>query len=66
MSYSNDPRWIMAKYPGVDKHGTVFLKGDRVLYYPKGRHIVAGERAEQAWRDFASHVFDESQYNGRW
>jgi hypothetical protein len=56
----------MAKYPGTDKYGTVFLKGDRVLYYPRGRHIVAGERAEQAWLRFTAEAFDESQYNGRW
>jgi len=57
--YGGDPRWIQAKYAGQDKHGTAFKKGERVLYYPNGKHIIAGERAEQAWREFLSAAGDE-------
>lgn len=62
--YSKDPYWITAKWPGVDKHGTPFKKGDRVFYFPNGREIVAGEKAEQAARDFEAAAFDEAARNG--
>ena len=37
--YSRDPRWITAKYPGQCSCGRAIHKGDRVMYYPIGRHI---------------------------
>ena len=29
-----------------------FKKGDEILYYPKGKVILVGKKAEQAYRDF--------------
>jgi hypothetical protein len=63
-TYSNDPRWITAKFPGTDKNGRAFAKGERVFYYPNGRVIVAGEAAEQAAREFEASAMDECVYNG--
>lgn len=64
--YANDPRYIIAKYAGVDADGHPFAKGARVLYYPADRTFVQGEKAEQAWRDFQAAAFDESAYSGSW
>ena len=63
-SYANDPRWINARYAGKDLHGTPFTPGTRVLWYPKSKKILAGEVAEQAWRDFEAAKFDEAVYRG--
>lgn len=57
--YSNDPYWLIAKYPGKDKNGKPFKKGDRVFYYPLTKTILTGEEAEKAARDFNSHAFDD-------
>lgn len=65
MRYSDDPRYINAKYAGVDIHGRPFGKGARVLYYPRSRQFLQGEEAAQAWRDFQAAAFDESM-TGNW
>lgn len=57
--YSQDPRWIIARYAGKDTNGRAFTKGERVFYYPNGKKIVSGEAAEQASRDFDAAAFDE-------
>jgi hypothetical protein len=57
--YSNDPRWITAKYLGTDINGRTFQRGERIFYYPLGKRIVSGEAAEQASRDFEAACFDE-------
>ncbi len=38
--YSNDPRWIRAKYPGRCFCGAQIKPGDQALYYPIGRKIA--------------------------
>lgn len=63
-SYSNDPRWITAKYDGVSKNGEPFKRGDKILYYPSTKDIYAGEEAEKNYRDFESHAADEYQMGG--
>jgi hypothetical protein len=63
-SYSGDPRWIEARWPGRDKHGRDYKKGERVLYYPLGKIVVAGENAEQEWRDFRAAAMDEAMMGG--
>jgi hypothetical protein len=63
--YVGDPRRIVAKYPGVDKNGNAFKKGDEVTYYPKTKTILSGVEGEQAWREFLSMAADEDAYNGR-
>ena len=63
-SYRNDPRWITAKWPGKDRDGAEYKKGDRVFYYPLTKTIVAGEAAEKAAREFASDRADEEFIGG--
>ena len=57
--YSNDPRWLVTKYPGVDIHGATIAKGTRVFYYPLGKRMLQGEDAAQAARDFDAAMMDE-------
>jgi len=61
-TYSNDPRWIRAKYPGVAVDGTSFNKGDEVLYWPRTKKIMVGKQAKEAWREFESLAADEEFY----
>ena len=63
-SYRSDPRWITAKWPGKDRDGAEYKKGDRVFYYPLTKTIVAGEAAEKAAREFASDRADEEFMGG--
>jgi len=58
-TYRNDPRWITTKFPGKDKNGVPFKRGDRVFYYPMTKTILAGDAAEQASADFEAASFDE-------
>ena len=72
--YKDDPFWMKSKYDGVSgeqrlpvqrrlrKGGVKFKKGDEILYYPKGKIILVGKEAEQAWRDFQSSASDEDFY----
>ena len=72
--YKGDPFWMKSKYDGVSgeqrlpiqrrlrKGGIKFKKGDEILYYPKGKVIMVGKEAEQAWRDFQSAASDEDFY----
>lgn len=57
--YSRDPYWITAKYPGVDRNGRPFKKGERVFYYPIDRTIISGPEAQAAAEDFEAAAFDE-------
>ena len=50
-SYRNDPRWITAKWPGKDREGAEYKKGDRVFYYPLTKTILVGEAAAKAARE---------------
>ena len=72
--YKDDPFWMKSKYDGVSgeqrlpvqrrlrKGGIKFKKGDEILYYPKGKVILVGKEAEQAWRDFEADASDEDFY----
>ena len=78
--YKDDPVWMKSKYDGVSgeqrlpaqrrmrKGGVKFKKGDEILFFPKGKVIMVGKEAEQAWRDFQAAAQDEdfymSQYEG--
>ncbi len=60
-----DPYWMNARFAstcGCKKCGTEIRKGDRIFYYPNGRHALAGSCAEAAAADFASCMFDERGY----
>jgi len=66
-TYSGDPKWIRAKYPGVADDGTTFKRGEEVLYWPraqKGKQFMVGKKADQAWRDFQSEAADEEFLSG--
>jgi hypothetical protein len=72
--YKDDPFWMKSKYDGVSgeqrlpvqrrlrKGGIKFKKGDEILYYPKGKVILVGKEAEQAYRDFQAAASDEDFY----
>jgi hypothetical protein len=72
--YKDDPFWMKSKYDGVSgeqrlpiqrrlRKGEVkFKKGDEILYYPRGKVILVGKKAEQAWREFQSAKSDEDFY----
>jgi hypothetical protein len=47
--HRHDPRWIIAKSPGIDALGRRFGKDERVLYYPVFHEMVSGIRAEEAF-----------------
>jgi len=56
---SNDPRWMKAKYPGVDGLGRSFARGDDVLYWPSTKTFMTGAEAKAAWHKFLSEKGDE-------
>ena len=72
--YKDDPFWMKSKYDGVSgeqrlpvqrrlrKGGVKFKKGDEILYYPKGKIIMVGKEAEQAYREFQAAAQDEDFY----
>ena len=72
--YKDDPVWMKSKYDGVSgeqrlpvqrrlrKGGVKFKKGDEILYFPRGKVILVGKEAEQAYRDFQSASSDEDFY----
>lgn len=72
--YKGDPVWMKSKYDGVSgeqrltvqrrmrKGGVKFKKGDEILFFPKGKVIMVGKEAEQAWRDFQAAAQDEDFY----
>ena len=72
--YKDDPFWMKSKYDGVSgeqrlpvqrrlrKGGVKFKKGDEILYFPRGKVILVGKEAEQAYRDFQSASSDEDFY----
>ena len=63
-----DPRWMKSRYPGVAVDGTPFNKGDEILYWPrmpKGKNVMVGDQAEDAWRQFESEAADEEFMSGR-
>jgi len=72
--YKDDPFWMKSKYDGVSgeqrlpvqrrmrKGGVKFKKGDEILYFPKGKVIMVGKEAEQAYRDFQAAAQDEDFY----
>ena len=76
--YKDDPFWMKSKYDGVSgeqrlpvqrrlrKGGVKFKKGDEILYYQRGKVILVGKEAEQAWRDFESAAADEDFYRSQY
>ena len=70
-AYRGNPHWIIARYGGTcSGQGCEarICKGDRVFYYPKGKHLFAEPcgHAEDNAQDFESHSFDEAMATGNW
>jgi len=63
-SYSNDPRWINAKF-GYCKECNVNVKNKRAFFYPKTKDIYCEKCGEINSRDFESCAFDEYVYNNQ-
>jgi hypothetical protein len=72
--YKGDPIWMKSKYDGVSGEqrlptdrrmragGEKFKQGDEILFFPKGKLILVGKQAEQAWKDFQAAAQDEDFY----
>jgi hypothetical protein len=58
----SDPRWIEAKYAGVDANGNAFKKGETVFYFPLTKKIFSGEAADAEARSFEAARFDEDGF----
>jgi hypothetical protein len=68
-SYSGDPHWITARYPGVCAARDctqAIARGDRAFYYPNGRALYAAPcgHADTNSRDFEACAFDEDMIGG--
>jgi hypothetical protein len=50
----NWPRWMRAKYPGMDEKGKPFPAGTQVLYWPETKTFQTGKDADKSWHDFES------------
>lgn len=62
--YSNDPYWMVARYPGkCAKTGEPFYPGDRIFYYPRDKKAYSGQTAEAFYSAFLAAVQDEDFYN---
>jgi len=57
------PRWIKAKYPGLAEDKTPFKRGEDILYWPRTKTIMVGDKAKKAWEKFQAEIEDESVYN---
>lgn len=69
--YSNDPRWITAKFDSVCTRkdcGEIIKKGERCFYYPSARscYCQKDDCGGQASRDFEAAAHDESFMTGCW
>lgn len=62
--YRDDPRWIKARFDSIDCDGNPVKKGDDILFYPRTKTVLTGEKAAQAWRDFRAAAMDESMMTG--
>ena len=58
-SHSADPRWMQARFAGVDDEGRSFKKGEEILYWPSTKTVMTGQRAKDAWLRFLSEKGDE-------
>lgn len=66
-SYSRDPYWLTARYPGAcAKCSAPISRGDRAFYYPLTRTMygAACGCGETADRDFDAAAMDEDMLTG--
>lgn len=65
-SYSNDPKWLNAKFDGkCSECGEKIKAGEKIFYYPATKTVLKGECAERASADFNALAQDEEIYNYR-
>ena len=67
--YSNDPRWITAKFTSkCSKCGQSIQTGESIFYYPLGKKVLCkgDDCSGQASREFDACAFDEAQETGNW
>lgn len=63
---NRDPYWTTARFNSKCSHcEKPVTKGDEIFYYPNNKQVMGKSCgcADDAGRDFASHVFDEEMYN---
>jgi len=53
-TYQGDPYWTTARFPGkCHDCGRPIRQGDRIYYYPKGKHILCADPCgKDAHREF--------------
>ena len=64
--YSKDPRWLVARYPGRCKCGAEVKRGDRVFYWPIGKHVECSSCGAVSSERFELEAQDEAIYSGSW
>ena len=65
--YPQDPRWIVARYAGTCPDCKISISpGERVYYFPQGKHTYCTLCGEARSREFESAAADEwLMANGR-
>jgi len=62
--YTGDPYWTLAKYPGTCRSCKAEInRGNRIFYYPKGRHTYCEICGETRYHDFIAGAQDEEIYS---
>jgi hypothetical protein len=62
--YSNDPRWIKARFEGFCHCGKAIKRGELILYFPNGRRALCEACGQPAYNRFLGEVQDEAMMNG--
>lgn len=60
--YAGDPYWTTGKYGSCCKCGCS-VKGKRIFYYPKGKHVYCETCGVPESKSFNEAAFDEDVYN---
>ena len=64
--YKNDPRWIAARYDSTCADcGKKVGKGDKILYWPKGKKVYCKDCGEGRYAEFRALADDEDFFFGR-
>ncbi|MBI5728115.1 MAG: hypothetical protein HY965_09710 [Ignavibacteriales bacterium] len=63
--YSQDPRWIEARFDSVCRCGNSIKKGTRIFYYPAGKVALCTRCSEKAAGEFEAARQDEDFINSQ-